>query len=62
MQITYNFLKHSEGGLTQKDAIAIAKSCGARKAVCYPSILIGHTAMTVEAPKAVHRKIENRLY
>ena len=62
MQITYNFLKYAEGGITQKDAVAIAKSCGATKVTAHQSIYIGQSAITVEGTKATHRKIENNLY
>lgn len=62
MLITYHFLKASEGGPTQKDAKALAVDCGAKKVTLHGSHYVGHSAMTVEATKAVHRKIENIIY
>ena len=64
MQTTriYNVLKVAEGGIGQREAIAIAKQYGATKAVGQSSGYVGQTALAVTASERNHRRIEDALY
>ena len=59
---TYHVHKVAEGGIGQREAVRIAKECGARTVTPHSSHYVGLTAMTVTATKAVHHAISNTLF
>ena len=60
--ITYSLRKvHEGGGISQKEAMVVAKQLGAEVRKSY-SPYVGDYGIDVTASKAVHRKLEKEYY